>query len=56
MILTDAFVVRTWHPENWLRYTVEAVLVVAVIAIGRVICQRGKNAPANGGGPEGTPA
>ena len=37
MILTDAFVVRTWHPGNVVRYTVEAALVVAVIAIGRVV-------------------
>jgi YjbE family integral membrane protein len=37
MILTDAFVVRTWHPGNVVRYAVEAALVVAVIAIGRVI-------------------
>jgi predicted tellurium resistance membrane protein TerC len=37
MILTDAFVVRTWHPGNGVRYAVEAALVVAVIAIGRVV-------------------
>jgi YjbE family integral membrane protein len=37
MILTDAFVVRTWHPGNVVRYAVEAALVVAVIAIGRLV-------------------
>jgi YjbE family integral membrane protein len=37
MILTDAFVVRTWHPGNVVRYAVEAALVVAVIAIGRLL-------------------
>src|ERR1035438_1201201 len=37
MILTDAFVVRTWHPGNAVRYAVEAALVVAVIAIGRLV-------------------
>jgi YjbE family integral membrane protein len=48
MILTDAFVVRTWHPGNVVRYAVEAALVVAVIAVGRVITarrRRDKNAP-----------
>jgi YjbE family integral membrane protein len=37
MILTDPFVVDTWHPGNVVRYAVEAALVVAVIAIGRVV-------------------
>ncbi len=38
MILTDPFVVDTWHPGDVVRYTVEAALVIAVIAIGRIIC------------------
>ena len=38
MILTDPFVVRSWHPGNIVRYAVEAVLMVAVIAIGRLLC------------------
>jgi predicted tellurium resistance membrane protein TerC len=29
MILTDPLVVRLWHPSELLRYSVEAVLVVA---------------------------
>jgi YjbE family integral membrane protein len=37
MILTDAFVVDTWHPGNVIRYAVEAALVVAVIVVGRGI-------------------
>ena len=49
MILTDAFVVDTWHPGNVVRYAVEGALVVAVIAIGRVITaarrRRTKTAP-----------
>jgi YjbE family integral membrane protein len=40
MILTDAFVVRTWHPGNVVRYTVEAALVVAVIVVGRLVTAR----------------
>jgi YjbE family integral membrane protein len=42
MILTDPFVVRTWHPGNVVRYAVEAALVIAVIVIGRVICAAGR--------------
>jgi YjbE family integral membrane protein len=49
MILTDRLVVGAWHLENPVRYGFEAVLVIAVIAIGRILCQRGKNAPTNGG-------
>jgi YjbE family integral membrane protein len=40
MILTDPLVVRLWHPSELLRYAVEAVLVVAVIGIGKLICKR----------------
>jgi YjbE family integral membrane protein len=42
MILTDAFVVRTWHPGNVVRYAVEAALVAAVIVLGRVITAAGR--------------
>ncbi|MCX6630830.1 MAG: TerC family protein [Candidatus Solibacter sp.] len=37
MILTDPFVVRTWHPGDVVRYAVEAALVMAMIAIGRTV-------------------
>ncbi len=40
MILTDPFVVRTWHPGTVFRYSVEAGLVIAVIVAGRIICSR----------------
>jgi len=40
MILTDPLVVRLWHPSELLRYSVEAVLVVAVIVTGKLICKR----------------
>jgi YjbE family integral membrane protein len=39
MILTDPLVVRVWNPGDLVRYAVETVLVVAVIVIGRIICQ-----------------
>ena len=39
MILTDPFVVRLWHPGNVVRYAVEAALAIAVIAIGKFICE-----------------
>ncbi len=37
MILTDPFVVRTVHPTDPLRYAVQAVLVVAVVVVGRLM-------------------
>jgi len=40
MILSDPFVVRTWHPTALFRYGVEGMLVVAVIAVGRAICRK----------------
>jgi hypothetical protein len=42
MILTDPFVVQTWHPSTTLRYCVDAVLVVAVIATGKIVCRKKK--------------
>ena len=43
MILTDPFVVDTWHPGNAVRYAVEAALVVAVIVVGRIITAARRN-------------
>ena len=40
MILTDPFVVQTWHPSAALRYSVEAVLVAAVIGTGAALSRR----------------
>jgi len=40
MILTDRFVVRLLHPSDTVRYIVEAVLVVALIAGGKILCDR----------------
>jgi YjbE family integral membrane protein len=40
MILTDPLVAGAWHPGALERYAVEGVLVVAVIAAGRIICRR----------------
>jgi YjbE family integral membrane protein len=37
MILTDPFVVRTVHPTDALRYSVQAALVVAVVVVGRMM-------------------
>jgi YjbE family integral membrane protein len=49
MILTDPLVVRACHPADWVRYAVEAALVIAVIAIGKMVCdarrRRGTTAP-----------
>ena len=42
MILTDPFVVDTWHPGNGIRYAVEAAMVIAVIAIGKIITAAGR--------------
>jgi YjbE family integral membrane protein len=40
MILTDPFVVQTWHPTPLFRYAVSGALVLAVIAAGRMICRK----------------
>ena len=40
MILTDPFVVQTWHPTPLFRYVVSGALVLAVIAAGRMICRK----------------
>jgi YjbE family integral membrane protein len=42
MILTDPLVVRTWHPGDVVRYAVEAALVIAVIVIGKIVCDAGR--------------
>ena len=40
MILTDGFVERTFHPSTVLRYGVEGVLVVVLIVVGKILCDR----------------
>ncbi len=52
MILTDPFVVRTWHPGDVVRYAVEGALVIAVIAIGKFVCEAGRRR-AGANGPRG---
>ena len=55
MILSDRFVVDNWHPGNVVRYAVEAALVVAVIAIGRVITAGRRKPLPNGRGSDRSP-
>ncbi|MBZ5625208.1 MAG: TerC family protein, partial [Acidobacteriia bacterium] len=46
MILTDHFVARTLAPSDTVRYIVEGVLAVAVVAGGRLLClTRAASAP-----------
>jgi YjbE family integral membrane protein len=40
MIMTDPFVIQTWHPTTLFRYCVEGVLVVAIIVTGRILCRK----------------
>jgi len=40
MILTDRFVDRHLHPSDMARYIVEGVLVVAVMAAGKLLCRK----------------
>ena len=47
MILTDALVVRLYHPGNPVRYAVEAALVVAVIVAGRMVTAPGRRRTTN---------
>jgi len=42
MILTDGFVARKWRPSTTVQYVVEGVLALAVIVIGKVLCDRRK--------------
>ena len=46
MILTDPFVVRLWHPEDVVRYAMEAALVIAVIVIGKMVSRGAGGVPA----------
>jgi YjbE family integral membrane protein len=43
MILTDPLVTRVWNPGDLARYAIEAALVVAVIVVGRMICQANRH-------------
>jgi len=40
MMMTDPWVARTFHPSDALAWTVEGVLVVAVVLLGRYLCRR----------------
>jgi YjbE family integral membrane protein len=40
MILTDPFVVGILHPTDTMRYVVEGVLIVAVVAAGRLLSKK----------------
>lgn len=37
MMMTDPFVVETFHPPTWLRYGVEAFFTIGVIAAGKLL-------------------
>ena len=43
MILTDPLVTHAWNPGDIVRYALDAVLVVGIIGIGRMICQVNRN-------------
>jgi hypothetical protein len=32
-------VVHKWHPGSFVRYAVEAALIVGVIAAGKIVCE-----------------
>src|SRR6185312_778067 len=40
MMMTVPWVARTFHPSDALTWTVEGVLVVAVVLLGRYLCRR----------------
>jgi YjbE family integral membrane protein len=42
MILTDPLVTHLWQPGDVVRYAVEAALAIAVIAIGKLVCDAGR--------------
>jgi YjbE family integral membrane protein len=45
MILTDAWVVRTWNPGDTVRYIVEAVLALAIMCSGRLLAAASSRPP-----------
>jgi len=40
MVLTDAFVAHLLHPSDMVRYAIEGVLAVALMAGGKILCDR----------------
>lgn len=40
MVLTDGFVAHLLHPSDMVRYAIEGVLAVALMVIGKVLCDR----------------
>ncbi|HVW10026.1 MAG TPA: TerC family protein [Bryobacteraceae bacterium] len=45
MIMTDPWIERTFHPSDALTWTVEGVLVIAVVLVGRYFCHRQPSKP-----------
>jgi YjbE family integral membrane protein len=42
MILTDPLVMRLWRPADVVRYALEVALAIAVIGIGKIVCEAGR--------------
>jgi len=40
MMLTDPFVARTWHPTALLTYLAEAIVIVLVLVVGKLLSHR----------------
>ena len=45
MIFGDAFIQRTFHPSDAVRYAVEGVLVVGLVVAGKILCDRRRCRP-----------
>ncbi|HPC73040.1 MAG TPA: TerC family protein [Syntrophales bacterium] len=50
MIMTDPFVVDTFHPPTWLRYGVEAFFTVGVIVLGKILLRWKRSREGDGTG------
>ena len=50
MMMTDPFIVDTFHPPAWLQYSVEALLTIGVIVVGKLLLKwkRSKEEHASG--------
>jgi len=46
MIMTDPWMHTNFHPAKWLEYTVQAVLAIGVVVVGRYLARRGRTEPA----------
>ncbi len=40
MMITDPWIVKTFHPPHWLDYTVQVVCIIGVVLLGKYLVKR----------------